>query len=436
VDNLLTKTLPQTEGRHSELAEIEIISTKHTLDALSEEWNELIEEADVHIYQTFEWLRVWWKYFGSGKELHIIVFRADSRIIGIAPMFIDKFSVMGKNIYRCLRFIGSKVMQPKGGSFSAELAFSDYLSLIIRPGFETEVNRMFQKYINMHNHLFDEVLFEEVPEESTLLTGISTGDNNSGWEVTVENASVCPLINLPESWDELLAGLSSNARYQIRRFVKRITEKGIFKIHTAETPEEVKEAFEKLVVFHQNRWHSLGQPGIFMDERVLGFFREVTLELHKRGWLLMKTITADEKCVAVDLLYDFKGTIYMVQRGFDDSSEYESDSPGSVLLYYVIKEAIEDGRKIYDFLRGEENYKKRTANHLAQNKNMLLQKSNGRQVVNHRSLAHWCRNYAHAKQKIANERDIFTVHIQQNSSLSGIKKYVQYLYNRSLKRIK
>jgi len=436
MDNLQIKKKHSNESGDEKLSDVEIISTVTKFDELSEEWDELIEEADVHIYQTFEWLRVWWKYFGSGKELHIIVFRNDARLIGIAPMFIDNFSIMGKNICRCLRFIGSKVMQPKGGVFSAELAFSDYLSLIIRPGFEKVVTRTFHNYIIKHSHLFEEVLFEEVPEDSSLLRHFSTGEKSIGWGVTVDNASVCPLINLPKSWDEFLADLSSNARYQIRRFVRSITEKGIFEIHTANTTEEVKEAFGNLVVFHQDRWNNLGQPGIFMDERVLNFFKEVTLKLHKRDWLLMKTIKVDNKCVAVDLLYDFKGTIYMVQRGFDDNSEYKSDSPGSVLLYYVIKEAIENGHKVYDFLRGEEKYKKRTANHLAQNRNILLQKFDGSQKNNPNNLALWCRNYAHAKRKIANERDIFNVHIQQYNSLAGISKYMHYMYIRSLKKIK
>lgn len=414
---------------------VELITNEADFDALAEEWELVVQNSDVHIFQTFEWQQTWWKIFGGGNDLHILLFREEGELVGIMPMFLDYFKVMGSTVYRCLRMIGSRVMQPEGGSFPAELAFSDYLSIIALPEYETEVNKVLKEYLESNTHLYDEIMLEEVPEQSTLLTSLLPRLDSAGWSNSVEDASVCPLIRLPETWDDFLMDLSSNARYQIRRFVRQVTEEELFEIHTAGTREEVVESFENLVEFHQTRWHKLGQPGIFMDDRIHRFFREITMRFHEKGWLLMKTVTAEDQCVAVDLLFKFKGIIYMVQRGFDDTSEYKEESPGSVLLYYVIKEAIEEGFETYDFLRGEESYKLRTATHTPQNKQVRI-KGAERKSRFKAKVHNFCLQYSHFKRKLRNERDVVQVYMNSEESVPGMRSYVRDLYKRGIKKLK
>ncbi|MFX9097154.1 GNAT family N-acetyltransferase, partial [Acinetobacter baumannii] len=48
---------------------------------------------------------------------------------------------------------------------------------------------------------------------------------------------------------------------------------------------------------------------------------------------------------------------YFYQMGFNP--EFGSISPGNLLLSFAIRTAIEDGSKEFDFLRGDEPYKRR-----------------------------------------------------------------------------
>ena len=75
----------------------------------------------------------------------------------------------------------------------------------------------------------------------------------------------------------------------------------------------------------------------------------------------------DDKCVALDLLFKFNDTLYLVHRAYDDSSKYSIESTGNVLLYAIIQKAIEEGITTYNFLRGDEDYKFRAANDSIQN---------------------------------------------------------------------
>lgn len=423
------------EKKPSEFLSVEVISSESRFDAIADEWNGLVDAADVHIFQTYEWQRIWWKIFGGNNRLHILLFRDQEQMVGIMPMFFDYYRIFGFPVYRCLRMIGSRIIKPEEGSVPVELAFSDYLSAIVHPDYKQEVNRSLRYYLRTISETCDEIILEEVPENSLLSDYLLPKfEEDSNWQCSTKNASVCPQINFPETWDDLLSNLSSNARYQIRRDIRRITDDEIFELQTARTREEVKQAFDNLVTFHQRRWHNLGQPGIFADKRILEFFREVTMKFHEKGWLSFRTLTAEGECVAVDLLFKFKGTLYMVQRGFDDTSKYNEYGPGNVLLYSVIKEAIQGGYKKYDFLRGEEKYKLRTANRSPQNKEVILKKSNSA-FTSHFRVNSGVRNYANFKRKLQNERLVLGVHLDKKSPLSAMGGYVRKLYRRGIQKL-
>lgn len=419
-----------------ESLKLEIISSESGFDAIAEEWNSLVDVADVHIFQTFEWQRIWWKIFGGNNRLHILLFRDQERLVGIMPTFLDYYRLLDLPIYRCLRFIGSRIIKPEKGSVPVDLAFSDYLSVIAHPDYEREVNRTLENYLKTNRSLYNEIILEEVPENSSLLSFVlAEMEESPEWQCTIKEASVCPQIEFPESWDELLSDLSSNARYQIRRDIRRVSEDKIFELQTAQSREEVQQAFENLVEFHQRRWHNLGQPGIFADKRILKFFREITMKFHEKGWLSFRSLTAEGNCVAVDLLFKFKGTLYMIQRGFDDSSEFNQYGPGNVLLYCVIKEAIQGDFNRYDFLRGEESYKLRTANRTPQNREIMIQKQSG-SGKSDSGINRYVRGYARLKRKLQNEKHVLGVHLDKGNTLPGLGSYFKKLYRRGIHKFK
>jgi len=414
--------------------DVEIITDENGFNTIANEWRSLVESANVYIFQTYEWQRTWWKIFGSNNVLHIILLRDQERLVGILPMFVDFYRVWGKSIYRSLRMMGSRIIQPQGDSVPLELAFSDYLTRIAHPQYEAEVDMAFQRYLGKHAHQFDEILFEEIPEDNAIFTSLLPLFDQKEWQYEIVDASVCPKIELPSTMNELLGNLSSNARYQIRRDIRRGTNGKIFERRRAQSEKEVEDAFQILVHFHQQRWHNLGQPGIFTDARLLRFYREITFLFHKRGWLAFDSLFADDQCVAIDLLFKFKKTLYMMQRGFDDASPYNQYGPGNVLLYTVIKEAIDEGLLVYDFLRGEENYKLRTANKFQQNKEVVLRTRNQSKVR-----LGWCRgirNYAHLKRKLSNEKYVIGVYFKLHKPGVALGSYVREVYHRGVRKFK
>ena len=86
---------------------------------------------------------------------------------------------------------------------------------------------------------------------------------------------MCPVIQLADSWENFLKPLSSNARYQIRRYDKRTYHEKhkVFELKRIKDEDRIVSAFEKLVEQHQARWNDLGLPGAFSEIRMKNFFK-------------------------------------------------------------------------------------------------------------------------------------------------------------------
>ena len=94
------------------------------------------------------------------------------------------------------------------------------------------------------------------------------------------------------------------------------------------------------------------------DENNLKFFRKITPLIFKRQWLQLNFLEINEEPVAAYLNFTYGNHVLVYNSGLD-ISEFGHLSPGIVLLAHNIRYAIENGYRVFDFLRGNEIYKYR-----------------------------------------------------------------------------
>ncbi|MEX2398114.1 MAG: GNAT family N-acetyltransferase, partial [Balneolales bacterium] len=409
----------------SDNLQIQVIKSDNAFDLISDEWHALVEKADIHYVQTYDWLRSWWKHFGGGQHrLHIILFRHKQELVGIMPMYLETFKFVGLPLYRCLRMLGGRVIQPSGGALPVELPFGDYLTLIAFPGREKIITSTLIKYLMTNRHLFDRIWLEEIPEGSPLLALTKIEFNDQNWNCNVRPASKSYIIKINSPWSSYLEKLSSKARYQVRRTLRVNDENQHFERQLAHTEEEVLTAYMKLVEYHQQRWQSLGQPGIFSDDRINNFFKDITMHFHKKGWLQLEMLVKGNAYEAIDLLFCFHGTLYQVQRGYKDSPYDKRIGPGNLLLYLRIKEAINSGVKVFDFLRGEIPYKRSLSTHTVQNKEIII--SNSQSWSNRIKIHQSMKYYYWFQYKLSHQKKIIRLISSSKSNQSGRGIYAKY----------
>jgi CelD/BcsL family acetyltransferase involved in cellulose biosynthesis len=94
------------------------------------------------------------------------------------------------------------------------------------------------------------------------------------------------------------------------------------------------------------------------DPQNMAFFRAIAPITAACGWLQLTFLTVDGVPAAGYLNFDYNNRILVYNSGLLPEG-YAHLSPGIVLLTYNIRYAIEHGRKAFDFLRGNEEYKYR-----------------------------------------------------------------------------
>jgi CelD/BcsL family acetyltransferase involved in cellulose biosynthesis len=175
----------------------------------------------------------------------------------------------------------------------------------------------------------------------------------AGLTPTVEREDRCPVLALPKTWDEYLAKLSGKDRHELRRKIRRLERElpgASSRSHA--TLEGWDEAMTRFLTLH--RLSKVGKAR-FMDERMERFFRSATGRLAAAGWARLWFLEFEGEAVAAFLCLEYAGSVGLYNSGFDPARAVLA--PGIVLLAHVIRDAIDRGFPIFDFLRGEEPYK-------------------------------------------------------------------------------
>ncbi|HEV2339857.1 MAG TPA: GNAT family N-acetyltransferase [Patescibacteria group bacterium] len=166
---------------------------------------------------------------------------------------------------------------------------------------------------------------------------------------TVTQQEVSPYITLPDTWNAYIATLSRKDRHELKRKIKRLEEQSAFKFCTKDT---VDSEFVEFIRLHKL---SNANKEIFMSEQMQSFFQKI-LRAEKNDWEThLCSLTIDKKHVASVFL--FKNNEYMLLYNSGYDPEYRNLSVGLLIQAFLIKKAIEQKKKVYDFLRGNERYK-------------------------------------------------------------------------------
>ena len=167
----------------------------------------------------------------------------------------------------------------------------------------------------------------------------------------------CPYLDLPESWERYLAGLSSKRRQGLRYMERSLRKRHSVAI-TDYDGDRVDEGWRHLRTLHQRRWQEQGSDhgGAFHDPMIDRMHRRFAVELSDRGQLWLTTLDVDGEPAAAWYGFTHRDTVYFYQCGRDP--RWERESVGQMLIAAMIRRAMERGFRRFDFLRGNDPYKR------------------------------------------------------------------------------
>lgn len=168
-------------------------------------------------------------------------------------------------------------------------------------------------------------------------------------QTTIQQQETSPFLVLPASWDAYLASLEKKQRHELKRKINRLEKQTAFHLCQDQT---VEEDFKQFVRLHKL---SDEQKDKFMSLDMQQFFwKMVTCE--KKDWEIhFCSLFIDNQQVASVMAFMNKDQTLLYNSGFDP--QYGYFSVGLLVKAFLIKKSIEQGKKVYDFLRGNERYK-------------------------------------------------------------------------------
>jgi CelD/BcsL family acetyltransferase involved in cellulose biosynthesis len=295
-------------------------------------WNHLVERSRLPAaFSTWQFQTIWHRTFTDGT-LHLFAAQDGAGDwVGLLPLY-EADTPDGP----ALRLVGG-------------IDVADYLDLIAPAGREEEVWKALLPAVAASR--WRRLDLRPVPGASptaALVPGLAAA---GGLACRVEVEDRCPLIELPDSWDTYLGGLSGKDRHELRRKLRR-AETAAPHVEVARTPAAMAALMDGFLALH--RKSKVGKAR-FMDQRMEAFFRELGTALAGAGFAALWMLWLEGRPVAAVFCLEHAGTIGLYNSGFDP--EARGLSPGVVLIARTIQDAISRGFRRYDFLRGEEPYK-------------------------------------------------------------------------------
>lgn len=333
--------------RPADLA-VEVLTSAEAFADLAPAWNRLhAEAAAASVFNSWMWLYEWWRTYGAGRRLRLLVARRDGVLLGVLPLYLERVRILELPL-RVLRLVGI------GGD-----THPDDLGPVLAPGAEAQAAAALARAA-LRLRGADVWLFNDVDPASGFPAALETAARDLGRPLVAGSATRIALAELPRTWSRFMQSLGRDARWRLRRARRRLAEGPRTRFFVWDDPSRLDAAVDRLAELHRARWAAAGGGSrAFATPAYLGFHRSIVRSFFRRGWLRLYCLEVDDAIAAMLYCYRFRNRVYLMQSGFDP--KHARLGVGKVLLGYAMEHAIAEGNEAFDFLRGDHRYKEELA---------------------------------------------------------------------------
>jgi CelD/BcsL family acetyltransferase involved in cellulose biosynthesis len=321
---------------------VEVEEGADALTRLRVEWQAMYCASGAPPFLSWEWLSTWHKWFGREKHPFLLCARERGNLIALLPLCAEN--------RQSSRFSPRlKRMSFMGESYGA----SDYLDILALPGFKQKSADIFIDYLALPRS-FDLLELEGMTADSCALQSLTRRfANDRRFRYRIVPQYICPRMSLDARWEDLLE--RSRRSDYFKRCMMRLNKIASFEFRVISDVNEIPAAYGRFLELHAGRWGDRGGSSAFRTAEQKGFTFDAAAELARASMTRFEEIWLEGECRASLFGFESGDCYYFYLSGFDQAwSKY---SLGFTLLWLSIREASRRGLKMYDFLRGDENYK-------------------------------------------------------------------------------
>ena len=254
----------------------------------------------------------------------------EGRLLGIVPLAVEG---------SCVRFLGL-----------ADVC--DYQDIVTAPGQEVPVVQALFDYLAAQN--LRRLELGTLRPDAALLKGLDAVMAKQPFSIERVSEDVTYETPLPEDWEAYLLELNGKQRHEIRRKLRRLETHGAFAFRPADSNGALEGETERfLQLFRMNR----ADKAQFMNPAMSAYFSDLIAALAGHHFLRLFFLEVEARSAATVLCFDYGDVRYLYNSGYD--AQFHDLSVGLISKLFSIQSGIDAGCRRFDFLKGDEVYKKR-----------------------------------------------------------------------------
>jgi CelD/BcsL family acetyltransferase involved in cellulose biosynthesis len=342
VNSVIAPRLNYTSYRGEPLslhANDELIVTVETeLFGIRAAWRELEARAAGHVYQSFNWVSLWYASVGSRHEItpHIAAgWGADGRLLFLLPLGMCR-----KAGARMLIWLGGREADINAGLFDSD--FLDGLA-------DAEWEELWQRVLAQMPKI-DAIHLDNQPE---FIAGRRNPLAAAGTHLLPDRTHA---TRLSADWDQFYKSRrSSNARNLEKRRMRQLQSAGEVKFEVVKDTTDAIPLLERLLDEKAQALGTMGVADPFAGEGVRQFLLQQTRRLFPRGTAHLSMLTVDGKPVSMTWGHVFNKRFYYLISVYDPA--YSRAAPGRLHLRELLRWSVENGIETFDMGVGDQDYK-------------------------------------------------------------------------------
>ena len=307
-----------------------VVATSAPLAQLAQEWHELharVPGASPFLHPS--WHETWLRHHGANCEPLFLAFRQGEELVGVIAL-------------------------DGGGAELEELGdpeVRDYGGPLVLPGHEVAVADTLIEWLM--EDFSNALVLRGIRADAPIRPALGAAAAAHGWDVKETQVAVSPGLALPPTWDEYLAALGKHDRHELRRKLRNLEAVGAVKYESVTEPPRLASYF---AAFAGQLRASREDKAAFLTAEREAFFRDLATTFSALGQMRLGVLSLDHKPVATLFTFEDEATLYLYNSGYNP--DYHHLAVGLLSKAMAIRDAIAQGKRRYDFLRGDEEYKR------------------------------------------------------------------------------
>jgi CelD/BcsL family acetyltransferase involved in cellulose biosynthesis len=310
--------------------DVAIVQDRETLVRLEPEWNALVAQTGNEPFYRHEYIASWIQSFTPRQPLKLLVGRNRAgRLVALLPLVEERTSICG--IPATLWASPTNVH-----SYRFDLIAVDPAS----------ASTAFLRRLRAEKG-WDGVRLTDVAPYGRAWQ-LHAAARDAGLPAGVYEAQRSTYISLPSSYDELASGLSAKFRSNLRRRRKLLEKKGRVSVELVTGGPELQGKLEQCFAIEQSGWKGRSGEPANHDPRIHGFYSELARRASAEGSFSLFLLHLDDRPIAFHYGLTQDGVYSLIMTSYDES--LHDCSPGHLLVEEVLKVCIANGRREFDFL--------------------------------------------------------------------------------------